>query len=60
MRLHQLSPTSTYDLIFFQGDQKMNIADIWKLKPIKTKEGRLREANNLVFGVDRGYIPINI
>ncbi|XP_026316173.1 uncharacterized protein LOC113227457 isoform X2 [Hyposmocoma kahamanoa] len=42
-----------------EGDQKMNIADVWKVKPFTTKEDRLRVANNLVFGVDRGYVPIS-
>ncbi|XP_052754411.1 uncharacterized protein LOC113509350 [Galleria mellonella] len=39
-----------------KGDQKMNIDDVWQIKPFKTKEGRLREANNVVHCVDRGYI----
>lgn len=40
----------------FQGDKKMNIDDFWQVKPFKTKAGRLREANNVVHCVDRGYI----
>lgn len=39
-----------------QGDQKLNIDDIWQIQPIKSKEGRLREANNVVHCVDNGYI----
>ncbi|XP_026316006.1 uncharacterized protein LOC113227327 [Hyposmocoma kahamanoa] len=54
-----LDPEDAF-IVELEGDQKMNIADVWKLEPIKTKEGRLRVANNLVFGVDRGYIPKNV
>ncbi|XP_030040535.2 uncharacterized protein LOC115455887 [Manduca sexta] len=39
-----------------EGDEKLNIEDVWQIGPFKTKEGRLREANNVVFCVDRGYI----
>ncbi|KAJ0171988.1 hypothetical protein K1T71_012751 [Dendrolimus kikuchii] len=39
-----------------EGNEKRNIDDIWQIKPFKTKEGRLREANNVVHCVDRGYI----
>ncbi|CAH0714831.1 unnamed protein product, partial [Brenthis ino] len=39
-----------------EGDKKLNIDDFWQLKPFKTKAGRLREANNVVHCVDRGYI----
>ncbi|XP_050669379.1 uncharacterized protein LOC126968404 isoform X2 [Leptidea sinapis] len=38
------------------GEEKRNIDDFWCLPPIKTKEGRLREANNVVHCVDQGYI----
>ncbi|XP_026316199.1 uncharacterized protein LOC113227478 [Hyposmocoma kahamanoa] len=54
-----LDPEDAFNMEM-EGDQEMNIADIWKIKPIKTKEGRLREANNLVFCVDRGYVPITM
>lgn len=40
----------------FQGDQKRDIDDFWTLPPFKTKEGRLREANNVVHCVDKGFI----
>ncbi|XP_038218150.1 uncharacterized protein LOC119836764 [Zerene cesonia] len=39
-----------------EGDEKKNIDDFWQLPPIATKEGRLREANNVVHCVDNGYI----
>ncbi|KAI5643443.1 ecdysteroid kinase domain-containing protein [Phthorimaea operculella] len=39
-----------------EGDEKKKITDFWKVKPYKTKEARLRAANNVVFCVDRGYI----
>ncbi|XP_049881316.1 uncharacterized protein LOC126377561 isoform X2 [Pectinophora gossypiella] len=39
-----------------EGDEKRNIEDFWQIPPFKTKEGRQREANNIVFCVDRGYI----
>ncbi|XP_023948829.2 uncharacterized protein LOC112053600 [Bicyclus anynana] len=39
-----------------EGDKKKNIEDFWQIPPIRTKEGRLREANNIVHCVDRGYI----
>ncbi|KAM3958710.1 uncharacterized protein ACR2FA_007234 [Aphomia sociella] len=39
-----------------KGEEKLNIDDVWQIKPFKTKEGRLREANNVVHCVDRGYI----
>lgn len=39
-----------------EGDKKLNIDDFWQMKPFKTKAGRLREANNVVHCVDRGYI----
>ncbi|XP_035454921.2 uncharacterized protein LOC118279355 [Spodoptera frugiperda] len=39
-----------------KGDKQMNIEDVWQVEPFKTKEGRLREANNVKHCVDRGYI----
>ncbi|XP_041971551.1 uncharacterized protein LOC121727656 [Aricia agestis] len=39
-----------------EGDEKKNIDDFWQMQPFKTKEGRLREANNVVHCVDRGFI----
>ncbi|XP_013138437.1 PREDICTED: uncharacterized protein LOC106103270 isoform X1 [Papilio polytes] len=38
------------------GEEKLNIDDFWQIGPFKTKEGRLREANNVVHCVDNGYI----
>lgn len=47
-----------YSKVFFlfQGDEKLNINDVWRVGNFKTKEGRLREANNVKHCVDRGYI----
>ena len=45
-----------YFNILLQGDQAMNIEDVWQIGPFKTKEGRLREANNVKHCVDMGYI----
>lgn len=39
-----------------ESEEKLNIDDFWQVKPFKTKETRLREANNVVHCVDRGYI----
>ncbi|KAJ8708561.1 hypothetical protein PYW08_009943 [Mythimna loreyi] len=39
-----------------EGDKGMNIEDVWQIGPFKTKEGRLREANNVKHCVDMGYI----
>ncbi|KAJ2942598.1 hypothetical protein O0L34_g2065 [Tuta absoluta] len=39
-----------------EGNEKKNLTDFWKVKPYKTKEARLRAANNVVFCVDREYI----
>ncbi|XP_039764918.1 uncharacterized protein LOC120637249 [Pararge aegeria] len=39
-----------------EGDKELDIEDFWQVPPFKTKEGRLREANNVVHCVDRGYI----
>ncbi|CAK1589825.1 unnamed protein product [Parnassius mnemosyne] len=39
-----------------EGEEKRNIDEFWQIGPFKTKEGRLREANNVVHCVDNGYI----
>lgn len=39
-----------------EGDEALNIDDVWQIGNFKTKEGRLREANNVKHCVDRGYI----
>ncbi|CAG9135702.1 hypothetical protein JYU34_020286 [Plutella xylostella] len=38
------------------GDKAIDVDDFWKIGYFKTKEGRLREANNVVHCVDYGYI----
>ncbi|CAH0759824.1 unnamed protein product [Diatraea saccharalis] len=50
-----LEPDDAVDMEM-KGDLKMNIDDVWQVGPFKTKEGRLREANNIVHCVDHGYI----
>ncbi|CAH0598422.1 unnamed protein product [Chrysodeixis includens] len=40
----------------FEGDDQMDIDDVWKIGPFRTKEGRQREANNVKHAVDMGYI----
>ncbi|CAB3226316.1 unnamed protein product [Arctia plantaginis] len=39
-----------------EGDKAVNLKDVWKIGNIKTKDGRLREANNVKHCVDKGYI----
>ncbi|CAK1589827.1 unnamed protein product [Parnassius mnemosyne] len=50
-----LNPDDAIDMEI-ERDQQVNIEDVWKLDPIKSKEGRLREANNIVHCVDNSYI----
>ncbi|XP_068624060.1 uncharacterized protein [Battus philenor] len=50
-----LDPEDAIDLEI-EGNKEVNIDDIWKLGPIKTKEGRQRAADNVVHCVDNGYI----
>ncbi|CAK1541444.1 unnamed protein product [Leptosia nina] len=50
-----LAPEDAFNMNL-SGDEKRNIEEFWPVAPIKTKEGRLREANNIVHCVDRGYI----
>ncbi|KAI8423836.1 hypothetical protein MSG28_012846 [Choristoneura fumiferana] len=44
------------ELFMEEGDAKLNIDDVWQMQNFKTKEGRLREANNIKHCVDYGYI----
>nr|XP_021198182.2 uncharacterized protein LOC110382040 [Helicoverpa armigera]XP_021198183.2 uncharacterized protein LOC110382040 [Helicoverpa armigera]XP_021198184.2 uncharacterized protein LOC110382040 [Helicoverpa armigera]XP_049706343.1 uncharacterized protein LOC110382040 [Helicoverpa armigera] len=50
-----LAPEDAIDMEM-EGDECKNIDDIWQVGPFKTKEGRLREANNIKHCVDMGYI----
>ncbi|CAH0403474.1 unnamed protein product [Chilo suppressalis] len=50
-----LEPEDAVDMDM-KGDNKLNIDDVWQIGPFKTREGRLREANNIVHCVDNGYI----
>lgn len=46
----------TGDLDAIQGEEAVDVTTVWKLKPIKNKEGRLRLANMLKHAVEMGYI----
>lgn len=50
-----LDPEDAFNMEM-KGDKKLNIEEVWPVPPIKTKEGRLREADNIVHAVDNGYI----
>ncbi|KAL4713769.1 hypothetical protein ACJJTC_004300 [Scirpophaga incertulas] len=50
-----LAPEDAVDMEM-KGDEQLNIDDVWRVGPFKTKEGRQREANNVVHCVDNGYI----
>lgn len=46
----------TGDLDTIQGEEAVDVTTVWKLKPIKNKEGRLRLANMFKHAVEMGYI----
>ncbi|CAB3226318.1 unnamed protein product [Arctia plantaginis] len=50
-----LAPEDAVDLEL-EGEEGKDIVDVWKVPDFKTKEGRLREANNVKHCVGRGYI----
>ncbi|KAG7296509.1 hypothetical protein JYU34_020287 [Plutella xylostella] len=50
-----LDPEDAIDMDI-SGDKAIDIDDFWNVGYFKTKEGRLREANNIVHCVDNGYI----
>ncbi|KAG7296507.1 hypothetical protein JYU34_020285 [Plutella xylostella] len=51
-----LEPEDAPDMNALTGDKALNIDDFWQIGNFKTKEGRLREANNVVHCVDNGFI----
>lgn len=51
-----LSEAESFDLDVIEGEDKVDIADVWKVENIKTSEGRQRLADVIVHAVDRGFI----
>ncbi|XP_014366109.2 uncharacterized protein LOC106716940 [Papilio machaon] len=50
-----LDPEEAFDLDI-EGNQEVNIDEMWNIGPIKNKENRRRSADNVVHCVDNGYI----
>ncbi|XP_059610934.1 uncharacterized protein LOC132257897 [Phlebotomus argentipes] len=48
--------SDAFDLDSIQGDEAIPLQNIWVLKPIATKEGRLRLANMFKHATERGYL----
>ncbi|XP_055714788.1 uncharacterized protein LOC129808908 [Phlebotomus papatasi] len=48
--------SDAFDLDSIQGDDAIPLQEIWVLKPIPTKEGRLRVADMFKHAVDMGYL----
>ncbi|XP_059611132.1 uncharacterized protein LOC132258046 [Phlebotomus argentipes] len=48
--------SDAFDLDSIQGDEAIPLQEIWVLKPISTKEGRLRLANIFKHATERGYL----
>lgn len=46
----------TTDLDAIEGDRPLSIPEVWKMKPINTKEGRLRVADVFKHAVEHGYL----
>lgn len=53
--MSSLSEDDVFDLDIIKDD-KVDIADIWTVKPMKTKESRRRIADMVVHAVERGYL----
>ena len=51
-----LSESESFDLDVIEGDNKVDIADVWKVENIKTSEGRKRLADVIVHAEERGFI----
>ncbi|KAG7211358.1 hypothetical protein KM043_010648 [Ampulex compressa] len=52
-----LGESEVFDLDnLIKGDEAVNIADVWVISNVKTKEGRLRLANIIVHAVERGFL----
>ncbi|XP_033350250.1 uncharacterized protein LOC117233786 [Bombus vosnesenskii] len=50
-----LDESEAFDLDLIKDDNGIDIADIWTLSYIKTKEGRLKLANIIVHAVEKGF-----
>lgn len=44
-----------FDLDLIKDDNGIDIADVWTLSYIKTKDGRLKLANIVVHAVEKGF-----
>lgn len=54
-----LDPSEAFDLDVINDDlseEDIDIANIWTLSNIKTKDGRLRLASIIVHGVQNGFL----
>ncbi|XP_020710180.1 uncharacterized protein LOC105689851 [Athalia rosae] len=51
-----LDPSEAYNLDFLQGDEPVDIGDIWYSESIKTKEGRRRIADVITHAVEMNYL----
>lgn len=51
-----LDDTDVFDLDDIENDDGVDIADIWTLSYIETKEGRRRLANMVVHAVEKGFL----
>lgn len=51
-----LDDTDVFDLDVIKDDNGVDIADIWTLSYMKTKEKRLRMANIVVHAVEKGFL----
>lgn len=51
-----LDDTDVFDLDNIEDDNGADIADIWTLSYIETKEGRCRMANIVVHAVEKGFL----
>ncbi|XP_033222887.1 uncharacterized protein LOC117176730 [Belonocnema kinseyi] len=51
-----LSEEDSFDLDVIEGENKIDIADVWKVENIKTPEGRQRLADVIVHAEQRGFI----
>lgn len=51
-----LSEEDSFNLDVIEGENKIDIADVWKVQNIKTPEGRQRLADVIVHAEQRGFI----
>ena len=51
-----LDDTDVFDLDDIEDDSGVDIADIWTVSFIKTKEGRRRMANMIIHAVEKGFL----